>query len=74
MVTKPFKLLKCKVLTITPTAKHILPPLVLQTEFTPRSQDANINKAIVVIILVIIMSSKVPSTQTHIKPNKQSSL
>ena len=71
MVTKPFKILKCKILIITPIAQHILPPLVLQKVFKPRSQDTNRNKAIVVIILVIIMSSKVPSTQTHIKPNKQ---
>ena len=74
MVTKPFKILKCKILIITPTAQHILQPLVLQTEFTPRSQDTNRNKATVVIILVIIVSSKVPSTHTHINPNKPSFL
>lgn len=74
MITKPFKILKFKILIKIPTALHILPPLELQTEFTPSSQDTNRNKAIVVIILVIIMSSKVPSPQTHIKSNKQSFL
>jgi len=73
MVTNPFNIVTCKILIIIPVAQHILPLLVLQTEFTPSSQDTNRNKAIVVIILVIIMSSKVPPPlKTHIKPNKRS--